>query len=95
MCQTVNGKRHCGQIEVEALVKKSEVRACHCTDCEKMSSTPFRAMTIAYSNTIKMRGHLKEYVKIGDDGNKQIQTFCEHCFTHLLLRMIKRLFLIS
>ena len=32
----VNGNCHCGNINIQAKkVKKSEIRACHCTDCQK------------------------------------------------------------
>ena len=43
----VNGNCHCGKINIQAKVIKSEVRACHCTDCQKMSGAPVRAVAIA------------------------------------------------
>ena len=86
----VNGKCHCGQIEIEAVVKKSNVRACHCTDCQKMSGAPLRAIAVAPANTIKIKGQPKEYIKIGDSGNKRIQAFCENCGTHLFATDIQK-----
>ena len=88
----VNGKCHCGQIEVEAVVKKSEVRACHCTDCQKMSGAPLRAIAIAPANKITIYGKPKEYIKIGDSGNKRIQAFCENCGTQLFATDINKTF---
>ena len=79
----VNGKCHCGQIEVEAMVRKSEVRACHCTDCQKMSGAPFRAVAVAPTYKVKITGNPKEYIKIGDSGNRRIQAFCSYCGTQL------------
>ena len=79
----VNGKCHCGQIEIEAKVQKSKVRACHCTDCQKMSGAPLRAIAVAPANKIKIKGIPKEYIKIGDSGNKRIQAFCPNCGTQL------------
>ena len=79
----VNGKCHCGEIEIEAVVQKCEVRACHCTDCQKMSGAPLRAIAVAPANRIKIKGQPKEYIKIGDSGNKRIQAFCENCGTQL------------
>ena len=79
----VNGKCHCGQIAIEAVVQKSEVRACHCTDCQKMSGAPLRAIAVAPANRTKIKGQPKEYIKIGDSGNKRIQAFCPDCGTQL------------
>ena len=52
----VNGNCHCGNIYIQAKVRKSEVRACHCTDCQKMSGAPVRAVAIAPAEEIKITG---------------------------------------
>ena len=79
----VNGKCHCSNIEIQAKVKLSEVRACHCTDCQKMSGAPLRAIAIASAEKIKISGKPRKYIKIGDSGNKRIQAFCPKCGTQL------------
>ena len=79
----VNGECHCGKIEIKATVKLSEVRACHCTDCQQMSGAPLRAIAMAPAHKIKIKGIPKEYIKIGDSGNKRIQAFCQDCGTQL------------
>ena len=79
----VNGECHCGKIEIKATVKLSEVRACHCTDCQQMSGAPLRAIAVAPADKIKIKGIPKEYIKIGDSGNKRIQAFCSDCGTQL------------
>ncbi len=86
----VNGICHCGAIKVMAKIKKSEVRACHCTDCQKMSGAPFRAIAIASAKSITINGTPKEYIKIGDSGNKRIQAFCENCGTQLFATDLER-----
>ena len=79
----VNGSCHCGQVEIEAVVRKSEVRVCHCTDCQKMSGAPMRAIAVAPAEKIKIIGNPREYTKIGDSGNRRIQAFCSECGTQL------------
>ena len=79
----VNGSCHCGYIKIEAIVKLTEVRACHCTDCQKMSGAPLRAIAIVPAEKITITGNPKEYVKVGDSGNKRIQAFCSNCGTQL------------
>ena len=80
---SVNGECHCGSISISALVDKNEVRVCHCTDCQKMSGAPFRAIAVASAKSIKIEGSPKEYIKISDSGNRRIQAFCEKCGTQL------------
>tara|TARA_A100001015_G_C14930904_1_gene688408 strand:- start:850 stop:1239 length:390 start_codon:yes stop_codon:yes gene_type:complete len=86
----VNGKCHCRNIEIEASVKLSNVRACHCTDCQQMSGAPLRAIAVAPADKIKIKGIPKEYIKIGDSGNKRIQAFCPECGSQLFATDMKK-----
>ena len=86
----VNGNCHCGKINIQAKVRKSEVRACHCTDCQKMSGAPVRAVAIAPAEEIKITGKPREYIKKADSGNKRIQAFCPDCGTQLFATDMER-----
>jgi len=86
----VNGNCHCGNIYIQAKVRKSEVRACHCTDCQKMSGAPVRAVAIAPAEEIKITGKPREYIKKADSGNKRIQAFCPDCGTQLFATDMER-----
>ena len=92
MCDeiNVNGICHCGKIKINARVKKSEVRACHCTDCQKFSGAPLRAIAVASYDKITITGTPKEYIKIGDSGKKRIQAFCLDCGTQLFATDIEK-----
>ena len=79
----VNGICHCGAIKITAKIKKSDVRACHCTDCQKMSGAPLRVIAPALDSNVKIIGNPNEYIKIGESGNKRIQAFCGKCGTQL------------
>lgn len=86
----VNGECHCGKIEIKASVKLIDVRACHCTDCQKMSGAPLRAIAVSPAEKINITGVPKEYIKIGDSGNKRIQAFCPECGTQLFATDMKK-----
>ena len=86
----VNGDCHCGKISISAKIDKNAVRACHCTDCQKMSGAPLRAIAVTSVNKISIKGKPKEYIKISDSGNKRIQAFCGNCGTQLFATDLNR-----
>ena len=79
----VDGACHCGAISFSADIDTSRVVACHCEDCQILSSAPFRVVAIAAIETVHMRGEPKRYVKTAQSGIKRIQAFCGECGTPL------------
>lgn len=76
----IDGGCHCGNIAYEAELDTEKVGICHCTDCQALSASAFRTVAIVAGNTFKItRGTPKEYVKVGDSGNRRIQAFCPEC----------------
>lgn len=56
---------------------------CHCTDCQVLSGSPFRAIVAAPMATFVMKGQPKSYVKTAQSGNRRAQMFCPECGTPL------------
>jgi hypothetical protein len=55
---------------------------CHCTDCQRFSSAPYRVSVPAAAADFRLlRGEPKVYVKTADSGAKRVQAFCETCGT--------------
>ena len=79
----VTGKCHCKEIFIEAEIDLSTIYACHCTDCQIFAGGPFRVVVNVEKENIFTKGKPKEYIKIGDSGNKRIQAFCGKCSTSL------------
>ncbi|WP_025562271.1 GFA family protein [Psychromonas sp. SP041] len=80
----INGQCHCGEIEYTAEVDENKVVGCHCSDCQEMSSGPFRIAVMSLPNSVVFTaGKPKEYVKTAESGNKRAQGFCENCGTTL------------
>jgi hypothetical protein len=78
----IDGHCHCGDIQFEAEVDPKALRICHCTDCQRMSGSAFRANISAPAEHFKLlRGELKSYIKIAESGNKRRHTFCGNCGT--------------
>ena len=79
----ITGSCFCGSIKFAGTTNIDNIIACHCTDCQIFSGAPFRAVAICPQAEFSMTGTPKEFVKIGDSGNKRIQAFCDICGTHL------------
>jgi len=80
----IEGACHCGNVAFEAEVDPGTVRVCHCTDCQTMSGSLFRANIPAIADTFRLlRGNPKMYVKTADSGTKRAQAFCPDCGTGL------------
>ena len=76
----VTGQCHCGAIQYEAEVDPSRVQACHCTDCQRLSGSPYRASVGAPRETFRLlRGTPKIYIKTAESGNKRAHGFCGDC----------------
>jgi hypothetical protein len=78
----VEGSCHCGKIAFEAEVDPSAVRICHCTDCQALSGSAYRANVSARAEGFKLlSGEPKIYVKTADSGAKRVHGFCPDCGT--------------
>ena len=78
----VEGSCHCGAIVYEAVVLPQQAGLCHCSDCQTLSGSPFRASVPAKAQDFHLlQGRPKTYIKIAESGAKRVQAFCENCGT--------------
>lgn len=76
----IEGSCHCRQITFSAEVNRDQVIVCHCTDCQALSGSPYRAIIPAIEGTFRITsGKPKIYVKTGDSGGQRAQAFCPEC----------------
>ena len=75
----VEGRCHCGNISYEADVDPAKVTICHCTDCQTLSGSAYRASVPAPAATFKLRGAPKTYVKTAESGTRRVHAFCPEC----------------
>src|SRR5438876_10048241 len=77
MAMKVTGRCHCGQISFEAEIDPTQVRICHCTDCQTLTGTAFRTNVPSLPGTFVLRsGTPKIYIKTAESGNKRAHAFC-------------------
>jgi hypothetical protein len=76
----VTGECHCGQITYEAEIDPAQVRICHCTDCQRLTGTAFRAGIPSLPGSFLLkRGQPKIYLKTAESGNQRAHAFCPNC----------------
>ena len=79
----INGGCYCGNITITGDVSSDKIMACHCTDCQKFSGAPFRAVAVIAADDVKIFGTVTEFLKIAESGNERVQGFCGKCGSHL------------
>jgi hypothetical protein len=78
----IDGHCHCGRIAFEAEVDPSTITICHCTDCQILTGSAFRANVLAPAAHFVLRsGTPKSYVKTAESGNRRRHAFCGDCGT--------------
>jgi hypothetical protein len=76
----VEGQCHCGAITYEAEVEPGTIRICHCSDCQMLSGSAFRANILAPAEHFRIvTGEPRRYIKTADSGARRAHAFCENC----------------
>jgi len=75
----IKGSCQCGQLTYNLFEKPKVVLACHCTECQKLSTAPFSVTAVIAASAIEFKGQLKEWSRSADSGNKNNAKFCPTC----------------
>jgi hypothetical protein len=80
MTQSLTGSCLCGAIRYTVTVPITELRACHCTNCQKASGAGGTVNAMIPSAAFQLtRGTLKRYTGIADSGRTLHRYFCGDC----------------
>jgi hypothetical protein len=78
----IEGGCHCGNIAYQAEVDPNTVGICHCTDCQTLTGSAYRANISAPSETFRLlKGEPNIYIKTAESGAKRAHAFCPNCGT--------------
>lgn len=77
----VEGSCWCGKISFEGEVDPGMVGICHCTDCQTLSGTAFRAGIATPAEKFVLRGTPKTFIKTAASGRTRVHAFCSDCGT--------------
>lgn len=87
----ITGSCYCGEIKYQAESQNNNALICHCSDCQRMSSGPFRAVIIAEPNSVVFtQGEPKELLKQPKVVTSVRRDFVAHVVQHFMLQMQKK-----
>ena len=75
----VDGSCHCGNVTYQAVINPDDVVICHCTDCQNISSAPYRVSVPVRAENLHLDGSVSTYIKIGGSGRERSLGFCGVC----------------
>ena len=80
----IDGACLCGAIRYEATIDPSQVRICHCVQCQIQSATAFRTGVLVPRERFRLlSGEPKVYLKTAESGRQRALAFCADCGTSL------------
>ncbi|KXO09565.1 Gfa-like protein [Moritella sp. JT01] len=55
------------------------VAACHCKECQKLSTSAFSITAIVNTDSVKFKGAMKDWNRVADSGEVNGAKFCPSC----------------
>lgn len=84
-----SGQCQCGEIRYEVSGVSKSLFVCHCTECQRQSSSAFgMALWIQNPQLGLTRGRLKKWVRRTPSGKDMECSFCPNCGTRLFHQII-------
>ncbi|WP_437286617.1 GFA family protein [Sorangium sp. So ce406] len=78
----------CGKLSVEVEGEPIRVSVCHCLACQRRTGSVFGAQARFSRESVKIKGHGKDFVRVGDEGTKSSFTFCPECGATVYYAMV-------
>ncbi|WP_067047016.1 GFA family protein [Moritella sp. JT01] len=75
----IKGSCQCGQVTYELLEAPLMVAACHCKECQKLSTSAFSITAIVNTDSVKFKGAMKDWNRVADSGEVNGAKFCPSC----------------
>lgn len=75
----IEGACQCGGVKYQLFSEPLMVIACHCKECQKLSTSAFSVTAIVDAETVKFQGEMAEWSRVADSGNINGAKFCPTC----------------
>jgi len=75
----VEGSCQCGSVRYKLLRAPRKVVACHCKECQKLSTSAFSITALVDVDALEFSGDLGEWSRVAESGNINEAYFCRTC----------------
>ena len=77
----------CEQLRLVAEGDPIRVSICHCLACQRRTGSAFGVQARFDADQVRIEGSYTEYVRISDDGEERIFSFCPECGGTVFFRL--------
>ncbi|HBY84981.1 MAG TPA: hypothetical protein DEO86_03820 [Colwellia sp.] len=75
----IKGACQCGQVTYQLLAAPLMVAACHCRECQKLSTSAFSITAVVNATDVVFSGEMSDWSRVADNGNTNGAKFCPCC----------------
>jgi hypothetical protein len=75
----IQGSCQCGSVTYELREPPIMVLACHCKQCQKLSTSAFSITALVKADAVEFKGEMKDWSRMADSGNVNAAKFCPTC----------------
>ena len=75
----INGSCQCGSIRYRLLKPPRLVMACHCRECQKLSTSAFSITAVVDADALEIEGIMSDWSRVAESGNINAAKFCPGC----------------
>ncbi len=75
----ISGSCQCGNVTYQLLAPPKMILACHCKECQKLSTSAFSITALVATDSVLFSGELREWQRYAESGNKNFAKFCPSC----------------
>jgi|TARA_B110000503_G_C7094338_1_gene390861 hypothetical protein len=75
----IKGSCQCGGVTYELLSAPLKVVACHCVQCQKLSTSAFSITAVVLASELVFHGAMTDWSRTCDSGNLSSAKFCPTC----------------
>ncbi len=79
MTYPIKGSCQCGGVTYTLLSEPNLIAACHCKECQKLSTSAFSLTAMVDVDTVVFEGEMQEWSRVADSGNVSAAKFCPTC----------------
>ncbi|MFY0641632.1 MAG: GFA family protein [Bermanella sp.] len=79
----IKGACQCGAVTYELLAPPKLIAACHCKECQKLSTSAFSITAMVDASDVRFSGEMKDWSRKADSGNVSAAKFCPDCGNRL------------